>query len=83
MPLATILLLQETFANEVLWVSRIKSWHKMFLNGRELAQFELLGGKPKTVRTINTITTTIDENHHQSVQPLTTELPGRTICGTG
>ncbi len=42
----TILLLHEAFENKVLGVLAIKRWHKMFLDGRELAEFELWGGKP-------------------------------------
>ncbi len=49
----------------------------MFLDSRKLAEFETQSGKPKTECTmmnINTVTTTIEEDHHQSVQALTEEL---------
>ncbi len=42
----------------------------------ESAEFELWGGKLKTmcmVTNINTVTTVIEEGHHQSVRALTTE----------
>ncbi len=72
-----ILLLQDVFGNRVLGLSTIKKQHKMFQGGVELSEFELWGGKPKTVHTvtnINTIATAIEEDCHQSVQALTTEL---------
>ncbi len=65
----------------------------MFLDSREL-KFELeereeeRGGKPKTVcmvMNINTIVTTFEEDHHQSVQALATELKIRWVlyaCAT-
>ncbi len=64
----TILLLQVAFGNEVLGVLMIKRWHKMFLNGRELAKFEPWYGKPKIVfmvTNINSFTTAIEDNSHQ------------------
>ncbi len=65
----TILLLQEAFGNEVLGVSTIKKCHEMFLG----AEFEPRGGKPKTVgpiTNISTVTTAIEDNHHQLVRAL-------------
>ncbi len=61
---ATILLLQEAYGNESLGASMIKRRHKMFPDGRELVEFELQSGKPKTMRVvinINTIMTTIKD----------------------
>ncbi len=49
----------------------------MFLDGRNLTELEPQGGKLKilsTVMNINTITTVIKEDCHQSVQTLATEL---------
>ncbi len=72
-----ILWLQEVIENEVLGMSTIQSWHKMFLDRKELAEFELQEGKSKTVCTmmnINIIATAIEGDPHQSVQTLTTEL---------
>ncbi len=49
----------------------------MFLDGRESAEFEPHGGKPKTVCTvtnINVVLTAIQDNHHQSPRILATEL---------
>ncbi len=43
-----ILLLQEVIGNELLVVSTIKRWHKMFLNGKKLVAIESRGGGPKT-----------------------------------
>ncbi len=62
----TILLLREAFGNEVLGVLMIQRWHKMFLNGRRLAEFKLWSGKSKTVcmvTNINTVVTTIEEDY--------------------
>ncbi len=39
----TSLLLQEAFENEVLGVSTIKRWCKIFLDRREMAEFEPRG----------------------------------------
>ncbi len=49
----TILLLQEAFLNNVLGVLAIKWWHKMFLDDKELKEFEPHGGKLKTVHSDN------------------------------
>ncbi len=46
--------MQEAFGNEVLGVSVIKRCHKMFLDSRELAQFEPHGGKPTNINTVVT-----------------------------
>ncbi len=49
----------------------------MFLDRRESTEFKSLGGKWKTVCTvvnINTVATTIEKDHHQSVQSFPTEL---------
>ncbi len=73
----TILLLQETFTNKVLRVLMIKRWHKMFMYGGESTEFEPQSGKPKTMcamRNINTIATPIEDNCHQSVRVLVTEM---------
>ncbi len=73
----TILLLQDVFGNEILGILMIKRWHKMFLDGRELVEFELWGGKPKnvcTVTNISTVANAIKDKCYQSERALTTEL---------
>ncbi len=73
-----ILLLEEVFGNEVLEVWTLtKTWHKIFLNDRELAEFKPQVGKPKTkciVTKINTVATAFKDDHHPSVEALATEL---------
>ncbi len=69
--------MQKVLGNEVLEVLTIKRWCKMFLDGRELVEFEPQGAKLETMCTvtnINSVATTIEEDNHQSVQTLITEL---------
>ncbi len=79
----TIFLLQKVFRNEVLRVSMIKRWCKMFLYGRELVEFKPRSVKPKTMCTetnINTVANTIEEDHHISRESSTRATPLFTHC---
>ncbi len=49
----------------------------MILDGRELVEFELWGGKSKSmcmVMNVNTVITTTEDNYHQSVRAIATQL---------
>ncbi len=45
----TIALMKENFQNETLHDSTIRRWHRAFTDGRESAEIEHVGGRPKTV----------------------------------
>ncbi len=73
----TIALLEEVFQNETLHDSTIRRWRTVFTDGRESAEIERVGGRPRTVVmdvNINSMHVVIEEDHHSSIQKLADDL---------